>query len=84
MSRLDSLTLLSVNICSILYLKCASSHNYTWSVDTHTYIHSHMNMRVVIYKCLMMYDKICIMDVIAADRSFLTAIYQSEQTLNDQ
>ena len=32
--------------------KCVSSHNYTWSVDNHTYIHRHKYVHVVIYKCL--------------------------------
>ena len=32
----DSLTLPFVNICSILYSNCVSSHDYTWSVDSHT------------------------------------------------
>ena len=52
MSGSDSVILRSINICSILYSNCVSSHNYTWSVDNHTYIHRHMYMRAVIYKCL--------------------------------
>ena len=37
----DSLILLSVNICSISYSNCISSHNYTWSFDSHKHIHGH-------------------------------------------
>ena len=42
----DSLISRSVNMCSILYSKCASSKNDTWSVDNHTYIHRHTYMYV--------------------------------------
>ena len=48
----DSLILRSGNICTILYSNCVSSHYYTWSVDNHTYIHRHMYVHAVIYKCL--------------------------------
>ena len=41
MSGSDSLILRSVNTPSILYSNCISSQNYTWSVDSHTYIHRH-------------------------------------------
>ena len=36
-SRSDSLILRSVNMCSISYSNCVSSHNYTWSFDSHKY-----------------------------------------------
>ena len=55
-SRSNFLILRSVNICSILYSNCVSSHNYTWSVDNHTYIPRHMYMHAVIYKCLTVYN----------------------------
>ena len=71
-SRYDSLILQSVIICSILYSKCAFSHNYTWSVDNHTDIHRHTYVRFVIYKCLTVYNQI-----------WMIAIYQSGQTFND-
>ena len=60
-SGFDTLILRSIYICSILYSKCKSSHNYTWSVSNHTYIHRHMYMHVVIYKCLMVYNQIWMM-----------------------
>ena len=50
MSGSDSLILRSVNICSILYSKCVSSHKYTCSVDNHTYIHGHTYVRVLLYR----------------------------------
>ena len=58
MSGSDSLIIRSVIIYSILYSKCVHSHNYTWSVDNHTYIHRHMYVRVVVYKCLTVSNQI--------------------------
>ena len=81
--RSDSLILRFVNICSILYSKCISSHNFTWSVDNHTYIHRHKDVRVVIYKCRTVYNQIWMMRVITVDLSSLIAIYQSGRTYND-
>ena len=52
MSGSNSLKLLSVNICYILYSNCVSVHNYTWSVDNHTYIHRHTYVPALIYKCV--------------------------------
>ena len=40
-SVFDSLIIRSGNICSVLYSKCVTGHNYTWSVDNHTYIQRH-------------------------------------------
>ena len=83
MSGLDSLILRSVGICSILYSKSVSSHNYTWSVDNHTHIHRHTYVRVVIYKCLKVSNRIWMTCVITVDLSSLIAIYQSGRTFDE-
>ena len=79
----DSLIIRSVVICSILYSNCVSSHNYTWSVDNHSYIQSHAYVRVVIYKCLTVNNHIWMMHVITVDLGSLIAICQSGRTFND-
>ena len=54
----DLLILQSVNICSILFLKGISSHNYTRSIENHMYIHRHTYVHVVINECLTVCNRI--------------------------